>query len=146
MDLSERVPVAHIAVSVAALVAFVSLVPGLDAAEAATPAHKGADVVQVVNRSPIGNMLATSSGASLYIHKSGPCTGGCLQIWPQLLMPAGKTRPKGAQCLSTVSTAAGLQVTYRNQPLYTFTGDSGSSENGNGVGGFKAAKVSTKCP
>jgi predicted lipoprotein with Yx(FWY)xxD motif len=146
MELSKRVRAPHLAVSAAALAGFVALAPGLGAAGAATPAHKGAVVVQVVNRSPIGNMLATSSGASLYIHKSGPCTGSCLTVWPQLLMPAGKTKPKGAECLLTVSTPAGLQVTYRGQSLYTFTGDSGTSENGNGVGGFKAAKVSTNCP
>jgi predicted lipoprotein with Yx(FWY)xxD motif len=130
------------AVGIAALV----LVPGLEAAQAATPAGKGAVVVQEVNRSPIGNMLATASGASLYTHPGGPCTGSCLTAWPPLIMPAGKTKPKGAQCLTTVSTSGGLQVSYHNQPLYTFVSDSGTSVNGNGVAGFKAAKISKKCP
>jgi hypothetical protein len=63
-------------------------------------------------------------------------------------MPAGKTLPKGkgVECLSTVSTSAGLQVTYHKQPLYTFVDDSGTSLNGNGVGGFVAAKITKKCP
>jgi predicted lipoprotein with Yx(FWY)xxD motif len=137
---------AGVAVASAVGIAVLTLVPGLEAAQAATPAGKGAVVVQVVNRSPVGNMLATKSGASLYIHPSGPCTGSCLTVWPALLMPAGKTTPKGAQCLTTVSTAGGLQVSYHNQPLYTFTNDSGTSLNGNGVGGFKAAKINKKCP
>jgi len=39
-----------------------------------------------------------------------------------------------------------LQVTYHKQRLYTFTGDSGHSVNGNGVAGFKVAKVTAMCP
>jgi predicted lipoprotein with Yx(FWY)xxD motif len=135
---------ASVAVGAAVGIVLLVLVPGAGLAQAAT-AGQGA-VVQTVNRSPIGNMLATSAGASLYIHPSGPCTGGCLSVWPALLMPSGKTKPKGAKCLATVSTAGGLQVTYHKQALYTFTGDSGTSVNGNGVNGFKAAKITKMCP
>jgi predicted lipoprotein with Yx(FWY)xxD motif len=137
---------AGLAVVAAVAIAMLVLVPGLASAQAATPAGKGATVVKMVNRSPVGNMLATTSGASLYILPSGPCTGSCLEVWPPLLMPAGKTMPKGAQCLTTVTTSRGLQVKYHNHALYTFTGDSGTSLNGNGVGGFKAAKINKKCP
>jgi predicted lipoprotein with Yx(FWY)xxD motif len=134
------------AAAAVAAVGIAVLVPALGPAQAASPNSLGATVVQVVNRSPIGNMLATTSGASLYFQPTGTCTGGCLTIWPPLLMPAGKTKPKGAACLSTVMTSQGLQVTYHSKRLYTFTGDSGTSVNGNGVGGFKAAKVTTACP
>jgi predicted lipoprotein with Yx(FWY)xxD motif len=137
---------ARAGVAAAAAVGIGVLVPGLGPAQAASPNGMGATVVQVVNRSPIGNMLATTGGASLYIHPSGPCTGGCLSVWPPLLMPTGKTKPKGAECLGTVSIPSGLQVKYHGQPLFTFTGDSGTSVNGNGVGGFKAAKVTKACP
>jgi predicted lipoprotein with Yx(FWY)xxD motif len=136
---------ARAGVAAAAAVGFAVFVPGLGAAQAASPNGMGATVVQVVNRSPIGNMLATTGGASLYTTK-GSCTGSCLSIWPPLMMPTGKTKPRGAECLGTVSTPSGLQVTYHNQKLYTFTGDSGTSVNGNGVGGFKAAKVTKACP
>ena len=104
-------------------------------------------VVTEANRSPIGEMLVNLKGLSLYTNASG-CTGGCLQVWPELLMPKGTTMPKGAKCLSTVSgdKAGRLQVTYDSQPLYTFTGDSGSSLNGNGVAGFEAATVTPSCP
>ena len=139
-----RVARAGVAATVA--VGLAVLVPALGAQAAAPAGMKSAVVVQVVNRSPIGNMLATTGGASLYTHPSGPCTGACLQAWPALLMPAGKTKPKGAECLSTVSATGGIQVTYNKKALYTFTGDSGTSLNGNGLGGFKAAKVTKKCP
>jgi predicted lipoprotein with Yx(FWY)xxD motif len=106
---------------------------------------KPAVVVQVVNRAPFGPMLANTQGLSLYT-VSGPCTGGCLTIWPQLLMPRGKTIPMGATGLGTKKVTVGgrraLQVTYKGLPLYTFNGDSGNSVNGNGVGGFKVATVS----
>jgi hypothetical protein len=36
-------------------------------------------------------------------------------------------------------------VTYRKHRLYTFTGDSGGSVNGNDLSGFKVAKVMRKC-
>jgi predicted lipoprotein with Yx(FWY)xxD motif len=145
MGTSREGLAARAGVAAAAAVGLAVLVPGLGAAQAASPKGMGATVVQEVNRSPIGNMLATTGGASLYTTK-GSCTGGCLSIWPALMMPTGKTKPKGAECLATVSTPSGLQVTYHNQKLYTFTGDSGTSVNGNGVGGFKAAKVTKACP
>jgi len=115
-------------------------------AASATPDTK-TKVVTVANRSPVGDMLITLKGLSLYTNPSG-CTGGCLKVWPALLMPKGTTMPKGAKCLATVAAAkAGrLQVTYDSQPLYTFTGDSGSSVNGNGVAGFEAAATTPSCP
>jgi predicted lipoprotein with Yx(FWY)xxD motif len=115
-------------------------------AASATSATK-TKVVEEANRSPIGEMLVNLNGQSLYTNASG-CTGSCLKVWPALLMPKGTTKPKGAKCLSTVPAAkAGrLQVTYDNQPLYTFVDDSGSSVNGNGVAGFEAAAVTPSCP
>jgi predicted lipoprotein with Yx(FWY)xxD motif len=132
-------------VAAATLTGLALLVPGVQPAQAAG-GGKGAKVVEVVSRAPVGNMLATTSGASLYIHPSGACTGSCLSVWPPLLMPAGKTKPKGADCLTTVSTSGGLQVRYDNQPLYTFVDDSGTSLTGNHVAGFKAAKIKKSCP
>jgi hypothetical protein len=63
-------------------------------------------------------------------------------------MPTGTTVPLGARCLSTraFGTHGRLQVTYMGQRLYRFINDSGSSVNGNGVGGFVAAKLATNCP
>jgi len=102
---------------------------------------KSATVVQVVTRSPFGQMLATVKGLSLYVDPSGPCTGSCLTIWPPLLMPKRKTMPIGTSGLGTVKIGKHLQVTYNGEALYTFSGDSGSSVNGNGVGGFMVAST-----
>jgi predicted lipoprotein with Yx(FWY)xxD motif len=106
-----------------------------------------ATVVHVAFRRGFGKMLVTAKGGdALYEHPGGACTGTCLSVWPALLMPTGKTAPLGASCLATVKQGANLQVTYSGQKLYTFTGDSGHSVTGNGVGGFVAAKMLKACP
>jgi len=119
----------------------------LASAQAAPAVTKKATVVKVVTRHPFGKILATIHGRSLYIKPRGSCTGMCLTSWPPLLMPKGKTIPLGTRCLGTKPRGRRLQVTYRNQRLYRFSGDSGSSVNGDGVAGFKVAKVLTgACP
>lgn len=118
-------------------------------AAAAAPMHPATHSAVVVKervRPHFGKILVTVHGAALYYLPSGSCTGQCLSVWPRLVMPAGKTKPEGATCLGT--SAFGhhrLQVTYRKHRLYTFTGDSGTSVNGNGVAGFKVAKVMRSC-
>ena len=116
------------------------------AAAQVRPAAAGSSavVVQVATRAPFGKILTTVSGLSLYINPAG-CNAACRTIWPPLLMPSGKTVPKGAACLGTKKLGTKLQVTYKGNRLYTFVQDSGTSVNGNGVAGFKVAKVST-CP
>lgn len=113
----------------------------LSAAQAAPAKTNTAVVVKVVTRAPFGKMLATVRGRSLYIKPRGGCTGTCLSIWPPLLMPKGTTVPRGVRCLKTARFGRRLQVTYRGKRLYLFSGDSGTSVNGNNVGGFKVAKV-----
>jgi predicted lipoprotein with Yx(FWY)xxD motif len=105
-------------------------------------------VVEVVKRKPVGKMLANTSGLSLYYLPSGSCDASCQSIWPPLTLAKGSTAvPTGATCLGTATLNGLRQITYRNHRLYTYTGDSGTSVNGNGVEGFAAAKVSTKaCP
>lgn len=106
-----------------------------------------ATVVAAATRTGFGKILVTINGGhSLYEHPNGTCDASCRTIWPALLMPVGKTKPKGASCLATAKLGKRLQVTYHGQRLYTFTGDSGHSVNGNGVAGFKVAKVTTACP
>jgi predicted lipoprotein with Yx(FWY)xxD motif len=108
-------------------------------------ASKAATVVQEHKRGGFGTILTTVKGRSLYYIPSNSCNSSCLSIWPALLMPKGKTVPKGAKCLGTAKFGKHLQVTYDKHRLYTFTGDSGTSVNGNGVGGFKVAKVVRGC-
>ena len=57
----------------------------------------------------------------------------------------GKTMPKGAMCLGTAKAGSRLQVTYNGHRLYTFVDDTGHSVTGNGLAGFKVAKVTTTC-
>jgi predicted lipoprotein with Yx(FWY)xxD motif len=111
------------------------------------PRAGAATVVHVATRPGFGKMLVTVSGGhSLYEIPGGSCTAGCQSIWPPLLMPTGKTTPKGASCLKTAKLGKELQVTYHGQRLYTYTGDTGHSVNGNGLAGFVAAKVTMACP
>jgi predicted lipoprotein with Yx(FWY)xxD motif len=110
-------------------------------------ASKSAVVVKERRRAHFGKILVTVHGAALYYQPSGSCTGQCLSIWPRLVMPAGKTKPTGASCLGTRAFGKHhrLQVTYRKHRLYTFTGDSGGSVTGDGIAGFKVAKVMRRC-
>jgi predicted lipoprotein with Yx(FWY)xxD motif len=121
-----------------------TMVPAAAAQAAAPRAGSTQRVVEVVTRAPIGKMLATVKGRSLYTTTSG-CTGSCLTVWPPLLMSKGRTVPKGVKGLGTVTLVVGgvnrLQVTYHGLALYRFVSDTGSSVNGNGVGGFVAAHV-----
>jgi predicted lipoprotein with Yx(FWY)xxD motif len=104
-----------------------------------------AKVVNEAKRQGFGKILVTVKvGMSLYEHPSGACNASCQSIWPPLTMPTGKTKPTGAPCLATKKLGSKLQVTYHGQRLYTFTGDTGHSVNGNGVAGFVVAKV-TSC-
>ena len=106
-------------------------------------ATKTAVVVKERTRPHFGKILVTDSGRALYYIPSNVCGPSCLSIWPRLVMPKGKTIPKGASCLGTARFGAHhrLQVTYHGKRLFTFFGDSGTSVTGNGVGGFKVAKV-----
>jgi hypothetical protein len=118
-------------------------------ASTAVSAHnsKTAVVVKAARRHGFGKILVTPKGRALYVLPHGSCGAGCLSVWPRLVMPHGKTMPKGAKCLGTAKFGSHgkLQVTYRKMRLYTFTGDSGTSVNGNGLSGFKVAKVTVRC-
>jgi predicted lipoprotein with Yx(FWY)xxD motif len=99
---------------------------------------KPTKVVKEVVRGSFGEILTNKLGHTLYIQPGGTCTGGCLTVWPPLLMPKGKTVPGGvAGGLGTVSTGSGLQVTYNGMPLYTFASDTKTSTSG-----FVVAQVS----
>lgn len=116
---------------------------------AAVPGAAGtgtsAVVVKEAFRTGFGKMLVThGTGMALYTNPAG-CSASCQSIWPPLVMPAGATTPTGAPCLATAKLGTKLQVTYHKLRLYTFTGDSGHSVNGNGVAGFHVAKVTTAC-
>jgi hypothetical protein len=109
--------------------------------------NRSATVVKQATRRHFGKILVTLKGRALYYQPRGTCNAMCLATWPRLVMPRGKTIPKGAACLGTKAfgTHHRLQVTYRKHRLYTFTGDTGNSVNGNGLIGFVVAKTVRGC-
>jgi len=111
------------------------------AAEAAQAPHSTRAVVVKISarRGGFRNVLTNTVGVGATLYTASSCSGACLQSWPRLLMPKGKTiplGPRGLTGLGTVKVGTRLQVTYRHHRLYTFTGDSGASVNGNGLAGF----------
>jgi predicted lipoprotein with Yx(FWY)xxD motif len=133
---------AVVALTALAMLATLVLLSAGARAASRPAASTSAVVVKVAKRGGFGKILTTVGGRTLYKHPNGPCTGSCLAIWPPLLMPKGKTVPRGIVGLRTVLLASGRrQVTYRHRRLYTFVNDSGTSVNGNGIAGFLVAKV-----
>jgi len=117
---------------------------GATAGAFAAPAKADKPVKVVIEtvRGTFGEILTTTKHHTLYIEPSGTCTGGCLTIWPPLLMPKGKTKPAGvASGLGTTALGTRLQVTYEGKPLYTFYQDTKTSTSGENVGGFVVAQV-----
>ena len=90
--------------------------------------------------SSLGTILVDAHGMTLY-HLSGEQNGkficsnaACTGIWHPLTVSAGES-PGGAESLGTVKRPDGTtQVTYKGQPLYTFTQDQAPGETkGQGV-------------
>jgi predicted lipoprotein with Yx(FWY)xxD motif len=101
-------------------------------------------VVKIRHRPGIGRMLVTArAGKALYILPHASCNADCRTIWPRLVLPRGKTIPTGASCLGTKPFGPHhrLQVTYHGHRLYTFVQDMGTAVTGDGVEGFRAARV-----
>ena len=96
-----------------------------------------------MSRGSNGIILVTASGSTFYRYTPDKpnmptCTGSCAMAWPPDLLPAGATSiPSGGPTgLGSVMVADGRrQVTYNKMPLYTFADDSGTSVNGQGIGG-----------
>jgi predicted lipoprotein with Yx(FWY)xxD motif len=138
-----RIPNARWVTRAGAVVGVVAVAAALAPAPAALARapkrDKSVMVVEVVNRAPYGDMLATVGGASLYT-TAGSCTGSCLTIWPPLVLPKGKKIPTGVSGLGKLRLAHHRpQITYDGRRLYTFYADSGGDVTGNGVGGFVVA-------
>ena len=100
---------------------------GLVAAVAATA---GSTVVKV-QKTPLGKVVASSNGHTLYIFRAdkgttSTCSGKCAQFWPPLLTSGKPVAGAGikASLLGTTKRKDGkLQVTYKKHPLYLFLED-----------------------
>jgi predicted lipoprotein with Yx(FWY)xxD motif len=100
----------------------------------------------------VGTVLVNGPGWTVYsllslrAQKPVPCTSSaCTKKWPPLLLPKGVSAPKArpgakASLLGTTKVPAGIQVTYRGQPLYVYSGDKGPHQClGRGIASFGGA-------
>ena len=97
-------------------------------------------VVKKANNTTLGKVVLTSlKDRTLYtlsneVHGKFFCTGGCLGIWPPLIV--GKNiKPRGPTKLGETRRPDGrFQVTFKGRPLYTYAGDSKAGDaNGEGL-------------
>lgn len=99
-----------------------------------------------VRKTSLGDVLATSSGMTIYWYskdmKGGmsTCTGSCLTAWPAVTVTGTPTVAAGVKLGGTLGTVKGpdgkLQATYDGYPLYTYAQDMAPGDTtGNGVGG-----------
>jgi predicted lipoprotein with Yx(FWY)xxD motif len=95
------------------------------------PASVAAKATINVRTTPLGKILVTTQGHTLYLFapdKRGKstCYGSCASYWPPLLA-AGKPTPGAgvkASLLGVTTRKDGKhQVTYNGHPLYTYVGD-----------------------
>jgi predicted lipoprotein with Yx(FWY)xxD motif len=106
----------------------------------------GSSIVTVVQLPRYGRVLATARGDTLYLlrgHRAAQisCGGGCLSLWPPLLVKASthgvRAGPGLGGKLGLVPRDGKRQVTYNGYRLYTFAGDSAPRQsNGEGVISF----------
>jgi len=81
-----------------------------------------------LHKTKIGNVLATSSGRTLYLflkdkNRKSACYGQCATYWPPLMKKGALRAGAGvkAKLLGTTKRKNGkAQVTYRGHPLYLF--------------------------
>jgi predicted lipoprotein with Yx(FWY)xxD motif len=100
----------------------------------------GTATVKAATVGTLGKILVDAKGFTLYRYTPDKpptlaCTGGCASAWPPLTIPTGST-PSGISGLSTIARGNALQVMFKNEPLYTFSGDTKPGQaNGQGSGG-----------
>jgi predicted lipoprotein with Yx(FWY)xxD motif len=90
----------------------------------------GATTLAVANDAKLGTILTDSKGMTLYIFKkdtpgTSNCYDDCAVNWPPLIVTDAPTAPDGVTGkLGTTTRKDGkLQVTYNDEPLYYFIGD-----------------------
>ena len=83
-----------------------------------------------VRSSAYGKILINSKGFTLYLwakdkSDKSACSGGCLAVWPFVLVSGTPTAGSGvnAKLLGTIKVKGGNEVTYNQHPLYTFVSD-----------------------
>jgi predicted lipoprotein with Yx(FWY)xxD motif len=116
---------------------------GSDAGTAASPAPAASPAVSAV-KSALGVTLADVDGRTLYAFTKdqagrSSCYGDCAATWPALTIKGSPAAGGGVEpsLLATAERTDGsTQVTYKDMPLYYFSGDQQPGDtNGQGVGG-----------
>jgi predicted lipoprotein with Yx(FWY)xxD motif len=143
-----RPPIAGIAL--AALVAMsgglaletaaVATVSDKDAA--AAPAKKPKKPTVKVATTPLGDILVTTKGRTLYAFDpdgtetvSPKCIDACAAAWPAYVAPKKVKAGKGLD-QSLIGIGGGGQVVYNDHFLYQFASDTAAGDtNGQGIGG-----------
>jgi predicted lipoprotein with Yx(FWY)xxD motif len=105
---------------------------------ASTTSGSATETVAVKLVDGVGNVLADSSGRTLYTsdeEASGKvlCTGACSSFWTPLVANGTPTAAAGVGQLGVIERPDGTrQVTVDGRPLYTFTQDNPGQAKGNG--------------
>jgi len=119
---------------------------------ASQPAASGATVDAKAVGSLGTVLVAGSSGMTLYVFLSdvkdsgkSACSGGCIQKWPALIVPAGGTPTGGAGVTGELGTITReddgtLQVTYNGLPLYFYEDDTAPGDANGVYTGWEAVK------
>jgi len=129
--------------SIGLLIVFALIVAACSSATAtqtpssAVPATSGG-ILQTANNPKLGEILVTSDGKTLYTNTVDTpdalkCTTlACTGFWPPYTVGAQPTAAEGLPgSLGTIARPDGsTQVTYNNQPLYTFYQDKEPGEAG----------------
>jgi predicted lipoprotein with Yx(FWY)xxD motif len=116
-----------------------SQAPASSAASEAPSAAASPAAAATVEAKVVGDagtiLVDAASGMTVYIFTKdvkdsgkSECTGGCLETWPALTVPAGGTPTGGTGVTGTLGTITRaddgtLQVTYNGLPLYFFKND-----------------------
>ena len=107
--------------------------------------HSTGGTVITLHKTKLGNVLATTSGLTLYMYKpdgknKSNCYTGCAGFWPPLISKAKARAGKGvnAKLIGVAVRKNGQhQVTYQGHPLYRFGQDAKAGQvNGEGYDGI----------
>jgi predicted lipoprotein with Yx(FWY)xxD motif len=110
----------------------------------AAPSSTAAAAAVTVAQSSQGATLADSDGRTLYAFtkdqgSQSTCYGDCSATWPALTIegtPAAGEGVDGSLLATTSRKDGAAQVTYKDRPLYYFSGDQQPGDtNGQGIGG-----------
>ncbi|MEX2159053.1 MAG: hypothetical protein WEB04_06575, partial [Dehalococcoidia bacterium] len=111
--------------------------------EGAPTSAPGAFTTVVASENPLGTILTTFDGYTLYTFDSDTagtptCLDACANTWPPMVSQGDPTGGQGVSgSLDLVERPDGvMQVTYDGTPLYMYSSDpSPGDTNGDGVGG-----------